>query len=229
MNIVKSTLLILALGSAAHASTLGIGTSEESYAYWETFTPLTTYPATVINIAGLAPTASDTSDFSATFSASMSGSTPGSGDRIYSGVMASSNPFNLSLDGVAHASLSTLTLQLKFTGPTVNGGTFEQNIDGATAHFDIAADVFWGEASQFLVDYESGGGYFIFAWTWTDLNLVADDTFSIEITSAAGHVSLDAVRLDSGTVSAVPEPSSFAAFAGLGAISFAALRRRRRA
>jgi hypothetical protein len=227
----KARLLLLALlAGSAHASTLGIATSTEGYAYWETFASTTSGGVVTVTDAG--PTTFDTADFSATLSAAMSGSTPGGGDRIYAGTGMTGNPFNVTLDGVANASISTLTLQLKFTGPTSQSGTFEQNIDAATTHFSIEADPLWGAASQTLVGYSDEGGstkFFIFAWTWTDLDVEATDTFEIGITSAPGHVSLDAVRLDAGTVSAVPEPASFAALAGLATLGAAALRRRRRA
>ena len=225
-------LLLLALFTGSlHASTLGISTSTDSYAYWETFTPVTVPPSTAVNIADLAPTSSDaSSDFSATVSAVMSGSTPGEGDRIYSGTGQTGNAFNLTLDGIVNASIQTLTLQLKITGPLRGQGvTIESNIEPAGAHFTIAADQAWGSAEQTYFGYstETAGTFYIYAWTWTGLELEASDTFTIDITSATGHVSLDAIRLDAGTVSAVPEPATYAAFAGFGVLALAVLRRRR--
>ena len=68
-----------------------------------------------------------------------------------------------------------------------------------------------------------------------DLSGVAEtiNAFSIQFTGVQ-HAQLYALQLDQSSVyspvvsaSPVPEPSSFAALAGLGAIGFAALRRRR--
>lgn len=221
-------LLLAILTGSAHASSLGVATSTEGYAYWETFASST--GSGVVTITDFGPTSFDSTDFSASLSASMSGSTPGGGDRIYSGVMASSNPFNLTIDVVANSAFDTFTLQLKATGPLQNVAA-EDNIGPAGDHFSVTADAGWGAFTQTYLGYsvETAGTFYIYAWTWTGLGIEASDTFEIGITSDAGHVSLDAIRIDAGTVSAVPEPASFAALAGFGALGAAALRRRRRA
>lgn len=217
-------LLALAAATPALASSLGVFTTPASHAYWETFASSTTYPNVTIN--GAAPVVFDASAFTATLSAAMPGSTPGSGDRIYSGTGATGNAFNLTLDIVATASFDTLTLQLKATGPLQNVAV-EDNIAPAAAHFSIAGDAGWDAPVQTYLGHstETAGTFYIYAWTWTGLDILATDTFSIHVTSAPGHVSVDAIRLDAA---AVPEPSAFAALAGLGALGCAATRRRRR-
>lgn len=224
-RILASLLSVLALAGAARASALGIVATDAGFAYWETFASSTSYP--VVTIADQAATSAAAADFTATLSAAMSGSTPGGGERIYSGTGATSNAFNLTLDVVADASVSALTLQLKFTGPLQNVAV-EDNIAPAAAHFSVAADESWGDAVLSYLGHstETAGTFYIYAWTWTGLDIAPAESFSLNITSAPGHVSLDAVRLDAA---AIPEPSSFAALAGLAVLGCAALRRHRRA
>lgn len=222
------TLTLALLAGSLQASTLGFLSSTEGYAYWDTFSSSTTYPT--VTISDAAADGADTTDFTASLSALMPGSTPGGGERIYSGTGATANAFNLTIDGIANTSFDSLTLQLKFTGPLQNVPV-EDNIGPAGLHFDVAGETSWGAYEQSYLGYSTEGSntFYIYAWTWTDLVIDPSDEFTISIGSDTGHVSLDAIRLDAAVVSAVPEPSAAAALAGLGALGCATLRRRRHA
>jgi len=221
---ILSSFVVSAAAVTAQASSLGLVATSAGNALWDTFTSSTGYPT--VTIASAAPTSFDDSAFTATLSASMPGTVTGSGERIYSGTGANGNPFGLTLDIVASASFDTLTLQLKATGPLQNV-PLEDNIVPAGEHFSVSGDGSWSAPTRTYLGsiIEGSNTFYIYAWTWTDLGVSASDTFSLHITSADGHVSLDAFRLDAA---AVPEPSAFAALAGLGALACAATRRRRR-
>jgi hypothetical protein len=220
----KSPLFLLCalFAVSAQASTLGVATSSAGHAYWETFPSSTTYPT--VTLSNAAATFADTTDFSASLSAAMPGSTPGGGERIYSGTGVTGNAFNLTIDVVANSSFDALSLQLKFTGPLQNVA-LEDNIVPASLHFSVFGDAAWDDPVQTYLgaSVETAGTFYIYAWTWTGLDVDASDAFAITLTSDPGHVSVDAIRLDAAVI---PEPSAVAALAGLAALGVSVLRRR---
>lgn len=219
---------IVASSSIASATINGLSTNpfgdpSVGYATFDTFTSTGAYPTVkVTNQApGLESTESGSatggSIFTATLSADMGGSAAGSGARIYNGVGAGSSAFNVSIDGVAHQEITTLSLQIKFTKG--DGYDFD-NFFALTLNGVAATGVVTvGDGSLGLLNGSDVG---VVQWTWTGLSLAPGSNFSLGITSpAAGHVSIDALRVD-----VVPEPSTYALI-GLAGVGFALARRRR--
>lgn len=120
---------------------------------------------------------------------------------------------------------------------TWNGGTLNFDLSGSSVSdkISLGAGVFTrgaGSASGFIFDFGGGGvaggeytlasfGSFGGSFAFSISNLAADleGTLSIREMGAIDDLVL--------TVSAIPEPSSFGVFAGLGALGFLAGRRRR--
>lgn len=204
---VIAAFILAGLATAGRATPTGFAASTEGFAFWDTFS--------TASFTGATPVSSDPTDFTATLDVG-SGMLTGGGDRVYDLGAVSTFIIN----GVAAGNVSTLSLQIKYSTPGV--GTPE-------GFFTVTPD-FGGTFEQTLIGTDLIGvnTYFIYAWTWTGLELEATDTFSIAITGQVdGHVSVDGLRLDAGTVSAVPEPSTYGAFAGAGVLALALLRRRR--
>jgi hypothetical protein len=204
-----AAFILAGFASASRATSVGFASSSEGNAFWDTFSSA--------SFSGAAPTSSDTADFTATLDVS-SGFVTGGGDRVYDFGAVST----FTINGTASSSISTLALQVKYSVPGI----------GAPADFFTVTPDFGGTFEQTLLgsDVIAGNTYFIYGWTWTGLELGESDAFSIQITGQAdGHVSVDGLRVDAGGVSAVPEPASFAALAGVGTLAAAAFRRRRRA
>jgi hypothetical protein len=124
------------------------------------------------------------------------------------------------LDGLTTSGPGTNFDQIVVTGGDVN-------IAGASLSLDLgafapSADAFWtGNRSWTILD-AAGAGSVAGTFTITNDQSVWSEWGSFStITNGAG------VELQ--WTSAIPEPSAFAGLAGLGALGFAALRRRRRA
>ncbi|WP_043586551.1 PEP-CTERM sorting domain-containing protein [Geminisphaera colitermitum] len=220
-NILKTMLLSAILGITVNvnATSLGLATSSAGYAHWDTFSSVSFTNDTPDNFNDI--------DFTATLSSSLAaGMVLGSGDRLYAGSGPTPNAFDFTINVTAAQVIETFSLQIKFTTP-LQSGTDEAKQDAAESFFTINTPIGWGEGSQVLIDKGiESNSFFIYAWTWTGLNISAFDTFAIGITSPPGHVSVDGIRIDAA---AVPEPATYAAIiGGLALAGVMILRRHRR-
>lgn len=176
------------------ATTVGLpGTAGSFFSTWDTFPSVTFTNDT--------PDASGSGLFNASLtSAYAGGMVLGSGDRLYSGSGATPNAVNLTINGTATASITTLSLVIKFSPPSV--GTAEN-------FFTITMD---GTSSDSFPIYlgnsqEGANNFQIYQWTWSGLNLANGSDFAFSIGSGSDHISIDALQLSNMT--AVPEPSAF--------------------
>lgn len=203
----------LSLGAIeAQASTLGLPIPLETYSLWDTFS--------AVNFSDDAPDTAVTADFTATLSSAHQAGTgvvTGMGQRLYGGTFTGTpGAFGLTVEGVASDSVETLSLQLKFTSPGT--GT-------AADFFTVLLDGVAG-TKTFVSNSNEGGqlNFSIYDWTWTNLDIASAETFTITATSAADHVTLDAVQITNG-VQIVPEPS-VGLLLGAGMLMAAGRRRR---
>ncbi len=199
---------LVAAGSVS-ASTLGLPNGSFATT-WDTFAG--------INVADDAPDAS-TGQVTATLTTLLvGGSTPGGGERLYSGSGATPNPFNMTVGGTANVSLTDIGIVLKFTSP-LQTATPEQHLAASAGHFTLTLDGAGAATQTYLGNsLEGSNNFYIYQWTWTGLDLSAGDDFQFAISSDPGHVSLDAIQI-------VPEPTS--AMLGSLAAALFVLRRRK--
>jgi hypothetical protein len=213
---------LIATATLSHATLAGMPSTDGTL-----FATFDVFPSA--NFTGAAPTQSDTGLFTATldnaFTGGQGGVLTGSGDRLYSGVLGPGTPsaFNLTFDGIAAGTISTLSLQLKYTAPSV----------GAAADFFTVSltGVGSGGTPAFLGTVTEGANTFsVYQWTWTGLNITSGSSFEITANSFADHVSLDTARVTNTAAEAIPEPSTYALIVlGLGAVVIASRARRIRA
>ncbi|CAM2772682.1 PEP-CTERM sorting domain-containing protein [Rariglobus hedericola] len=223
-----AALILAGFATAARATTNGVNqaplgtttTPGVGYAFFEDFTR-SAAPAPY-NFFSTAETDADV--ITATFASTMAGgSAAGGGLRIYSGSGPTPNAFNITLSVTAVQDFSVFSLQIKHTAPS----------SGNWADFFTISTIDGQAGVQSLVSNSNEGSqldFNIYQWTWTGLDIDASESFNITITSNADHVSVDNIRLDAGfAVSAVPEPSAYAAIFGGLVLAGAVLRRRRTA
>lgn len=128
-------------------------------------------------------------------------------------------------DATPISGLATVTFQLSSTGDIAapsfdyNGG--DQNLAPAFSAllFSGTVTTAFGPATQYLWAYQ---------WDLTSVGAIT--SFGVTWTTAEPHNLTFGARLDQASVftgSAIPEPSAFAAFSGLGVLALAATRRRR--
>jgi len=205
MKLPLTMLALFASASLSHATLLGIP-QNGTYATWDTFS--------AISFSNLSPTTSDTDAFSAVLTSNSAGSVISSGDRLYSFnfMTNTEGSYDLSLDGIAAESLTTLSLQIK-TSNSTPFSTFSVSMTGE------------GAADQTLLvgTTAEGSGYYIYQWTWTGLSISASQAFEMNVTSASPHVAVDGISVTN--VAAVPEPAS-AALIGFALGGVMILRRR---
>ncbi len=129
-------------------------------------------------------------------------------------------------DATPVAGLSTIVLQISSTGDLgANGASLDfnggdQSVAPTSAVLLSSGSVTtaFGSASQYVWAYQ---------WDLTTGGTI--NAFTITWAAPAQHTMVFGARLDQGSVysSAIPEPASFAAVAGLGVLGLAATRRRR--
>lgn len=167
--------------------------------------------------------ASDSDIFSATLTSSMNGTRTGSGARLLSGVQATANPYNMTINGTANVDITDFALQWKFTSPGI-GAPPPSPEDFFTITLTVNGTEVILTPEPMLIGTpvtEGANTFNIYEWHWTDLDIEEGDTFSISATSQADHVSTDAIVLD-----AVPEPTTGALIGlGLGLVAFARRRK----
>jgi hypothetical protein len=217
--IIAASALVVA--PCLRASTVGLvdpfgsaSTSSVGFAHWDLFSS-TTFTAD-------APDTFDTDIFSGSLDSAPTGIAPpagiyGSGQRFYVHSGAYGFTFNLT----AADTIQQLSLQLKFTAPSVPALTFFNvgtSFSGATLATSSNGSVTEGTNTFQLVQY-----------TWTGLNLGAGTNFTLTASSTEneGFTSLDGARVDA-TTAPIPEPATFGALAGVAILGWAALQRRRR-
>ncbi len=114
-----------------------------------------------------------------------------------------------------------------FSTASMTGGQFAANAELKTLTFDPAADQWrslsFSQAATNPFSTNGGGNLSLGALSTNDLS-GGITAFGIYIDSGTNN----SVRFDTFTITAIPEPSAFAALAGLGALGLAATRRRRR-
>lgn len=128
----------------------------------------------------------------------------------------------------------------------LHGSDFAKKFGGATGDdadwFSVtftgydAGDAVTGSVTFYLADYrfeDNDLDYVVSDWTEVDLTGLGAGVSSIKLGFASSDVGMFGINtptyvaLDDLTFAAVPEPSAFAALAGLGALGLASLRRRR--
>jgi len=202
---------LIATATLSHATLAGMPSTDGTlFATWDVFGNVPPGPPPASLFSNLAPNQSDAALFSATLTSETNGLLLGSGDRIYE----MGNPFDLTINGTAAGSITTLSLQMKFTAPSV----------GSSADFFSISLTGGGTAAQaYLGSVTEGANTFsIYQWTWTGLSIPASSSLEISISSPAEHVSVDTIRLTNTAAAAVPEPSTYALIVlGLGAVVIA--------
>lgn len=130
-------------------------------------------------------------------------------------------------DGTPVAGLSTVVLQISSTG--------DLGVSGASLSFNggdqsLAPTHAVLLASGNVTTAFGAAERFVWAYQWDLTTGVTVSNFSITFAAPAQHTMVFGARLDQASVysgSAIPEPSAYAALAGLGALGLVASRRRR--
>lgn len=215
-----AALLLAGIPTLSMATTVGLPYTSGDYATWDTFSGPT--------FSNANPGISNGDRFSSALTSTGGGLLTGSGDRIYGGAMADDASFSFTINVNAHYAIDTFSLALKFSHPNpdaIPALDYTDFFTSITLNGDGATPVFLGGTGEITNGQEMG----VVQWTWTDLSFFNGDSFSVNIFSpartgdAAAHVSVDAV-----SVTAVPEPSTYALLALGAVVAVMTFRRRQR-
>ncbi|MES2474921.1 MAG: PEP-CTERM sorting domain-containing protein [Verrucomicrobiota bacterium] len=207
-SIALCSTALLTVAPLAEATTLGLF-SGSFVTTWDGFVDGNGATAG-ISINDAAPNSSSV-NYTAALNVTMpAGSVTGGGDRLYSGSGASSNPFSFNITGTTTIS-TPLSLVLKFGNTnaiTDFSGYFDVTLNGLASSPAVLANT----------SSESVNGTTMFHIYRYDFGtLPAGTPFTFNVTSDAGHMSLDSIQI-------IPEPSTLlAGMMGMGLL----LRRRR--
>jgi hypothetical protein len=140
---------------------------------------------------------------------------------------------NVALDGILAPgnSIGTLTVEgdVTWNGDAGNAWQFELGLGDSSDRLLVGGDFLKGTGFDYVFDFQSGavtGEFVLVQWDEEGMtNFTADDFSYINLGSGlSGTFAIDGNQL---VFSAVPEPSTYAAIFGAGALGFALWRRRR--
>lgn len=189
-----------------------------------------TYQTAWVSTNTLRPDAS--SDFGATLHASVrpsaSGLAPTGGlyDTFYY-TFFTAPTLTLSTDNVL-SGLETVTFEFAYAAGLTSVEAIGLVLNYNSSHLGLAPASFVTGASETISTAFGDQTFTTYSFTWSVLGLGSTDNFSITWNLGA-HNAFNGVALTQATASAVPEPASFAALAGLGSLALVATRRRRSA
>lgn len=187
-----------------------------------------TYQTAWVSTNTLRPDAS--SDFGATLHASArpspSGLAPTGGlyDTFYY-TFFTSPVLTLSTDEVL-SDLDTIAFEFSYAAGLTSVEAIGLVLNYNPAHLALAPDSFVTGSSETISTAFGDQTFTTYSFTWSVSDLGATDAFSITW-NLGSHNSFNGVALTQTSASAVPEPASFAALAGLCVLGLAASRRRR--
>jgi fibronectin-binding autotransporter adhesin len=165
-----------------------------------------------------------------------SGSATGLGDvQVDVGAMLTGGGFiagNVVLDGVLAPgnSIGSLTVDgdVTWNGTTGNAWNFELGLEDTSDRLLVGGDFLKGTGVDYVFDFQSGanlGTYILVDWTG-DTTFAAEDFSFVNLGNGfTGQFTINGSQLEF-TTSAVPEPATYAALFGAGALGFALWRRR---
>lgn len=232
-----SAALVLAIGSVAHATTLGFnsepaaapwnrGDANAAHAVWDSFPSFTYSGDAADSIGGFSsatasqstvPTASQITQGAGTYETfnGMS-ATPGT-DLLYTSSVATAFTFSTSLG----FSATDVYLQVK-RGQSIEAMNGTPLLNGRAAVSLLPLVTGSGDTTS------TAGTYAVSTWYWDAASLAGTDTANLVLTYSVGSSSqrrvIDGFALD---VAAVPEPVSFGLFGTAGALLLARRRRDR--
>ncbi len=215
--------------SAGGFTSRGVGFSnnyDTTYGSWDGFA--------YSNLASVFPTVSDYNDqFSLAATGNAAGNTYGIAYQGYTSAPtisldnATSTPLSISITNTSYA-WASMTYGDGFAKQFTTGDWFKLTI---TALNSIGSTI--GSVETFLADFTDGNAYILDNWTVVDLSSLGESvaflsfTFSSSDNGTWGMNTPAYVAIDNFV--AVPEPSTYAALAGLAVLGMAVYRKRRQA
>ena len=130
--------------------------------------------------------------------------------------------------GEVLAGLETVTFEFSYAAGLTSVDAIGLVLNYNTANTGLAPASFTPGASETIGTAFGDQTFTTYSFTWSVLGLGETDAFSI-VWNLGSHNAFNGVALTQTPASAVPEPASLAALAGLGALALVSTRRRRAA